>query len=481
MQKPKLGFWDIWNMSFGFLGIQFGFALQGSTMSRIFETLGASKDNIPMLWIAAPLAGLIVQPIIGYLSDNTWHKTLGRRRPFFLLGAILSSIALLFMPFSSEVWMAAGLLLVLDASINISMEPFRALVADKLPESQRSYGFVVQTLIIGVGTWIASNLPKFLNNTLNISNEAAPGVVPDSVKIAFGVGALVFITSILVTIFTTKEYSPEEMAAFDDAGEPEEKKGMWETISSTYALMPTIMKKLGVVQFFSWFAFFAMWTLANPALTEHIYNAPKPDVKNFAQLDNNDEVLLDANQATLFLDQARADDYATQDKAYNEASDDVGSKMGIYGLSSMAFALLLTFYTAYNSINRKVVHMASLILGGAGFLLMFFIPGEPGMLVLCFALVGIAWGSILSMPYAMLSSSVDSSKMGLMMGVFNMFIVIPQIIAALGGVVLLHNLIGEESIHAMTIAGIFLILAAFSNLLITNKKAITYQPSITNE
>ncbi|BAO54425.1 MFS transporter [Nonlabens marinus] len=481
MQKPKLGFWDIWNMSFGFLGIQFGFALQGSTMSRIFETLGASKDDIPMLWIAAPLAGLIVQPIVGYLSDNTWHKRLGRRRPFFLLGAILSSIALLFMPFSSEVWMAAGLLLVLDASINISMEPFRALVADKLPESQRSYGFVVQTLIIGVGTWIASNLPKFLNNTLNISNEAAPGVVPDSVKIAFGVGALVFITSILVTIFTTKEYSPEEMAAFDDASEPEEKKGMWATISSTYALMPVIMKKLGVVQFFSWFAFFAMWTLANPALTEHIYNAPKPDVKNFAQLDDSDNVLLDANQATLFLDQTQEDAYTTQDKAYNEASDDVGSKMGIYGLSSMAFALLLTFYTAYNSINRKVVHMASLVLGGLGFLLMFYIPGEPEYLVLCFALVGIAWGSILSMPYAMLSSSVESSKMGLMMGVFNMFIVIPQIIAALGGVVLLHNLIGEESIHAMTIAGIFLILAALSNLLITNKKAITYQPSITNE
>jgi maltose/moltooligosaccharide transporter len=481
MQKPKLGFWDIWNMSFGFLGIQFGFALQGSTMSRIFETLGASKDEIPMLWIAAPLAGLIVQPLIGYWSDNTWNKTLGRRRPFFLLGAILSSIALLFMPFSSTIWMAAGLLLVLDASINISMEPFRALVADKLPESQRSYGFVVQTLIIGVGTWIASNLPKFMNNTLNFSNEAAPGVVPDSVKVAFGVGALVFITSILVTIFTTKEYSPEELAQFDDAGEPEEKQGMWKTISSTYALMPDIMKKLGVVQFFSWFAFFAMWTLANPALTQHIYNAPKPDVEAFAQLDDSDNALLDANQATLFLDQANAEDYRTQDKAYNEASDDVGSKMGIYGLSSMAFALLLTFYTAYKSINRKFVHMLSLALGSVGFLLMFYIPGEPDYLIICFSLIGIAWGSILSMPYAMLSSSVDSSKMGLMMGVFNMFIVIPQIIAALGGVVLLSSLIGDKPIHAMTVAGVFLLLAAISNFLITEKRAITYQRSITNE
>ncbi|WP_213521292.1 MFS transporter [Nonlabens sp.] len=485
MQKPKLGFWDIWNMSFGFLGIQFGFALQGSTMSRIFETLGAEESEIPLLWIAAPLAGLIVQPIIGYLSDNTWHKRLGRRRPFFLIGAILSSIALLFMPYSSEVWMAAGLLLVLDASINISMEPFRALVADKLPESQRSYGFVVQTLIIGVGTWVASNLPQWVNNTLEISNEAAPGVVPDSVKVAFGVGAFVFITSILITIFTTKEYTPNEMAAFDDAGVPEEKKGMVGTILGTYALMPLIMKKLGVVQFFSWFAFFAMWTLANPALTSHIYNAPKPDVMEFAQLTTNEDgeevAVRSSENEIIFLSDASKAAYKSLDKAYNEASDDVGSKMGIYGLTSMIFALLLTFYTAYKSINRKYIHMGSLLAGGLGFLYMVYSPGAPDNLYISFGLIGIAWGSILSMPYAMLSSAVPSSKMGLMMGVFNMFIVIPQIIAAIGGVVLLHHLIGEESIHAMTIAGLFLIIAAFSNLLITNKKAITYQPAITNE
>ena len=478
MQKPRLKFWDIWNMSFGFLGIQFGFALQGSTMSRIFETLGAEKDNIPLLWIAAPLAGLIVQPIIGYLSDNTWHKNLGRRRPFFLLGAILSSIALLLMPYSSAVWMAAGLLLVLDASINISMEPFRALVADKLPDSQRSYGFVIQTLIIGIGTWVASNLPQFMNNVLDISNEAPPGVVPESVKVAFIVGAVVFIGSILITIFTTKEYTPEEMRKFDGTSvEKEEDKGMLKTILGTYALMPRIMKKLGVVQFFSWFAFFAMWTLANPALTSHVYNAPKPQIEEFAKVDENGDVRYNAERVILFnSDQARSD-YELQDKRYNEASDDVGSKMGIYGLSSMVFALLLTFYTSRFSINRRFVHMGSLILGGLGFLLMLFIPGEPDMLYLNFALIGFAWGSILSMPYAMLSSSVDSSKMGLMMGVFNMFIVIPQIIAALGGVVFLQKLIGEDSIHAMTVAGVFLLLAAFSNLLITDKKAIKYEPA----
>lgn len=479
MKKPKLGFWDIWNMSFGFLGIQFGFALQGSTMSRIFETLGANKDDIPFLWIAAPLAGLIVQPIIGYLSDNTWHKTLGRRRPFFLLGAILSSIALLLMPYSSAVWMAAGLLLVLDASINISMEPFRALVADKLPDSQRSYGFVVQTLIIGVGTWVASNLPKWMNNGLDISNQAAPGVVPDSVKVAFGVGAFVFITSILVTIFTTKEYSPEEMARFDDADSHDEKKGMLATILGTYKLMPKIMKKLGVVQFFSWFAFFAMWTLANPALTSHIYNAPKPDVKDFAFVDENDDVVYDGegtDRVVRFLDEQSRVKYQTEDKAYNEASDDVGSKMGIYGLTSMAFALLLTLYTAYRRINRKYVHVFSLLCGAAGFIMMFYSPGNPDNLYISFGLIGIAWGSILSMPYAMLSSAVAASKMGLMMGVFNMFIVIPQIIAAVGGVVFLHKLIGEETIHAMTVAGVMLAIAALSNFLITDKKAITYTP-----
>jgi maltose/moltooligosaccharide transporter len=246
-----------------------------------------------------------------------------------------------------------------------------------------------------------------------------------------------------------------------------------------------IMKKLGVVQFFSWFAFFAMWTLANPALTSHVYNASKPDVMEFAQLttneDGEEEAVRSLENEIVFLSETSKAAYKNLDKAYNEASDDVGSKMGIYGLTSMIFALLLTFYTAYKSINRKYIHMGSLLAGALGFLYMFHSPGAPDNLYISFGLIGIAWGSILSMPYAMLSSSVESSKMGLMMGVFNMFIVIPQIIAAIGGVVLLHNIIGEESIHAMTIAGLFLIIAAFSNLLITNKKAITYQPAITNE
>lgn len=453
MKKPKLSFWDIWNMSFGFLGIQFGFALQGGFMSRIFQTLGAEKDAIPLLWIAAPLTGLLVQPIIGYLSDRTWSPKWGRRRPYFLIGAIMSSFALFFVPHSPALWMAAGFLWILDASINISMEPFRALVADKLPGSQRSYGFVVQTLIIGIGTWIASNLPWFVSK-LGVSDSAPAGVVPMSVKVAFAIGAGVFILSILYTVFTTSEYPPEDMEEF----EREKKKGsnFVSDIVMNITKMPKTMVKLGIIQFFSWFAFFSMWSLANPALTEHVFKTPLPNLDDF-----------DMNIP------AMAEAFNTANTAFQESSNLVGSYMGIYGLSSMAFALLLTFYTSKRRINRKYVHLVSLILGGLGFVSMFFIP-NPSWLALSFALIGISWGSILSMPYAMLSSSIDAKKMGVFMGIFNMFIVIPQIVAALGGVNFLYHLLGEETIFAMVIAGIALIIAGLLNLIITNPLAITY-------
>lgn len=454
--KRKLNFWEIWNMSFGFLGIQFGFALQGGFMSRIFQTLGAAKDDIPMLWIAAPLTGLLVQPIIGYLSDRTWSPRWGRRRPYFLIGAVLSSLALFVMPHSPVLWMAAGLLWILDASINISMEPFRALVADKLPESQRSYGFVMQALIIGIGTWIASNLPWMVSK-LGASDSAAPGVLPMSVKVAFCIGALVFLLSILWTVFKTKEYPPEDMEAFKR--EKEESSNMLSGIWKNVTNMPLTMKKLGVVQFFSWFAFFTMWSMANPALTEHVFKTPAPDQGAY-----------DMNIPEM------ASAFEQINTAFQESSNLVGSYMGVYGLTSMLFALLLTFYTAKLNINRKWVHMGSLLLGGIGFLSMYYIP-SPEWLSLSFGLIGFAWGSILSMPYAMLSSSVDANRMGIMMGIFNMFIVLPQIIAALGGVNFFSNLLGEEAINAMIIAGLSLIIASLSNLLITNKHAISYQGS----
>ena len=448
-QKPKLSFWQIWNMSFGFLGIQFGFALQGGFMSRIFQTLGAEKEAIPMLWIAAPLTGLLVQPIIGYLSDRTWHPKLGRRRPYFLIGAILSSLALFFVPYSPYLWVAAGFLWVLDASINISMEPFRALVADKLNDEQRSYGFVVQTLIIGIGTWIASNLPWVVTK-LGVSNEAGPGVVPPSVKIAFAIGAFVFISSILYTIFTTSEYPPDEPELKNN------QNSFLKDIFTSILKMPSTMKKLGIIQFFSWFAFFVMWSLATPALTEHVFKAPSPIMDQY-----NMQIEEEAYQFEL------------DNKKYQDAADLVGSYMGTYGLSSMAFALLLTLYTSKRRINRKMIHMISLLLGGSGFIIMRFID-NPNWLILSFILIGISWGSILSMPYAMLSSSIDENKMGLYMGLFNMFIVFPQIIAALGGANLLSNLLGDDSINAMTLAGIFLIVAGLSNSLITDKSVISY-------
>ena len=442
MNTKRLSFWEIWNMSFGFLGIQFGFALQGGNMSRIFQTLGASKDDIPLLWIAAPLTGLLVQPIIGHLSDRTWHPRWGRRRPYFLLGAVLSSLALFFVPYSSALWMAAGFLWVLDASINISMEPFRALVADKLPEEQRSYGFVLQTLIIGIGTWVASNLPWFVTQ-LGVSNEAGAGEIPQSVYVSFAVGAFVFLTSILVTVFTTTEEPPEDMEAF--LREKEESQGVGAGAAEILGFirdMPVVMRKLGAVQFFSWFAFFTMWSFATPALTESVFGAPLPA--------------------------EGAEDFAVLNAAYNDAANAVSSAMGIYGLSSMVFALVLSVWTSRRGLNRRWTHLVSLVLGGVGFLSMsWWTPETAANLNWSFALIGLAWGSILSMPYAMLSGAIPPEKMGVGMGVFNMFIVIPQIVAALGGINWAYKtLLGEEVIQTMVLAGISLVLAGLLNLAI---------------
>jgi len=445
--KPKLSFWQIWNMSFGFMGIQFGFALQGGYMSRIFQTLGANPEDIPGLWIAAPLTGLIVQPIIGFLSDRTWSPRFGRRKPYFLIGAVLSSFALFFVPYSSELWIAAGFLWILDASINISMEPFRALVADKLPDEQRSYGFILQTLIIGIGTWVASNLPWMVSK-LGFTESDDMSVIPSNVKVAFGIGALVFLISILYTVLTTKEYPPEE----SQLPEKEKNRGNFLTdFMDSIKSMPPTMLKLGLIQFFSWFAFFTMWSMSTPALTAHIYNAPAPKKENF--------------NLTVLADKV---EFEKMNVAFQKASDLVGSNMGVYGLTSMLFALLLTFYAAKYTVNRKLIHLVCLVVGGMGFLLMNFIP-SPNYLWICFALIGFSWGSILSMPYAMLSSSIDEKKMGLMMGLFNMFIVIPQIIASLGGVNILSKLFGDSPISPMLLAGSSLIIAGLCNLLIRDK------------
>lgn len=441
-EQKRLSFWQIWNMSFGFLGIQFGFALQGGNMSRIFQTLGASPEELPGLWIAAPLTGLLVQPIIGYWSDRTWSPKWGRRRPYFMIGAILSSAALFIMPHSSALWMAAGLLWVLDASINISMEPFRALVADKLPEDQRNFGFVLQTLIIGIGTWVASNLPWIVTQ-LGAKNEAPAGEIPDSVFYSFAVGAAVFLITIIVTVWTTEEDPPEDLAAFEKA--KAESAGFLagvKEILGSIAGMPKVMLQLGVVQFFSWFAFFTMWSFATPALTEHVFASPNPE--------------------------AGAVNFEVANAAFNEAANAVSSAMGVYGLSSMAFALLLAFYTSRYSINRRLVHGVSLAIGGVGFAWMLQLnPGSAAQLKWCFACIGVAWGSILSMPYAMLSSSVPKDQMGIYMGIFNMFIVIPQIFAALGGINWVNSVLFDGNIaFTMMIAGLSLWAGGLSLVLV---------------
>ena len=454
-KKPTLSFWEVWNMSFGFLGIQFGFALQGGFMSRIFQTLGASPEDIPGLWLAAPIAGLVVQPIIGYMSDRTWSSRFGRRKPYFLLGAIFASIALIYMPHSPYLWVAAGTLLVLDASINISMEPFRALVADKLDDTQRSYGFMVQTLVIGIGTWIASQLPWLLNQ-IGVSNTASESVIPLNVKVAFAIGGIIFLLSILYTVFTTKEYPPEDIQAFNDHKKETAGfgKGIYAIVNDIRS-MPLTMKKLGLIQFFSWFAFFTMWSMSTPALSEHVFQAPKPDATMYEMTIQNE-----------------LETYQKLDRLYNDAADKIGSSMGIYGLSSMLFALLFTLITRKISINRRMVHMISLILGGIGFLYMYYASDYKDLNV-SFAFIGIAWGSILSLPYAMLSSSIEAEKMGIFMGLFNMFIVIPQIVASLGGINFFTGLLfGSKAIGPMLLAGSCLIISGLCNLIITNKKAI---------
>lgn len=411
-------------------------------MSRIFQTLGASPEELPGLWIAAPLTGLLVQPIIGYWSDRTWSPKWGRRRPYFMIGAILSSAALFIMPYSSALWMAAGLLWVLDASINISMEPFRALVADKLPEDQRNFGFVLQTLIIGIGTWIASNLPWIVTQ-LGAKNEAPAGEIPDSVFYSFTVGAAVFLVTIFITVWTTDEDPPADLEKFEreKATSSGFMAGASEIVKRIIG-MPKVMLQLGVVQFFSWFAFFTMWSFATPALTEHVFASPNPA--------------------------AGAVNFEVANSAFNEAANAVSSAMGVYGLSSMAFALLLAFYTNRLPINRRLVHGISLLVGGIGFAWMLQLnPASSHLLKWCFACIGVAWGSILSMPYAMLSSSVPRDQMGIYMGIFNMFIVIPQILAALGGINFINGLLFDGEIaFTMMVAGLSLVVGAVSLLLV---------------
>ncbi len=426
-EKPRLSFWQIWNMSFGFLGIQFGFALQNANVSRIFETLGANVDDIPILWIAAPLTGLVVQPIIGHMSDHTWGR-LGRRRPFFLVGAILASIALILMPNSSALWMAAGLLWVMDASINISMEPFRALVGDMLPASQRTSGFAMQSFFIGTGAVVASALPYIFTNWFGVANTAPAGRIPPSVEYAFYIGAFAFFTAVAWTIIKTKEYPPEEFRKYMGESEAQATKPRFSDIFVDFLRMPKTMVQLAFVQFFSWFALFSMWIYTTSAVTKHMYGTT------------------DASSAL-----------------YNEGADWVGVCFAAYSGFAAIFAFLLPIMAKATS--RKTVHMISLVAGGLGLISIYFFK-EPNLLIVSMAGIGLAWASILSMPYAMLAGALPLHKMGIYMGIFNFFIVIPQVLAASILGFFTRSLFNGEAIYTLVLGGCSMMLAALLVLLV---------------
>jgi maltose/moltooligosaccharide transporter len=428
LAKPKLSLTQIFNMSFGFLGIQFGFALQNGNASSILSNYGAHVEQLSWFWLAAPVIGMIVQPIVGYFSDKTWTK-LGRRRPFFLAGAMLSASALALMPnanilgnIAPLVIVGAGFLMVMDACFNLAMEPFRALVADNLPDSQRTTGFAIQTALIGFGAVLGSLLPAILSGWFGVSNSAPEGVVANNVKYAFYIGSLVFIISILWTVFNTREYPPDLYKQYH--GEPEESSAGLLSIFKDLGQMPRTMKQLGLVQFFSWFALFGMWVFTTSTISTHIFGL-SPDDKSSTR--------------------------------FREAGEWTGVIFGVYNAVSCVYALLLPSIAA--KIGRKRTHAINLLIGGIGLISIFFAPNKT-FLIFSMVCVGIAWASILSMPYVILSSSIPPGKMGVFMGMFNFFITIPQILNGIVGGPMVKYIYGNQPVYALILSGVFMLCAA---------------------
>ncbi|MEL7445137.1 MAG: MFS transporter [Pseudomonadota bacterium] len=513
-RKPAMTPAQIWNMSFGFLGIQIGFDLQNGNVSRIFQTLGAEVNELAILWIAAPMTGLIVQPIIGHMSDNTWVKfggKFGRRRPYFLVGAILASLALFIMPNSPTLWIAAGMLWIMDASLNITMEPFRAFVGDNLPDRQRTRGYAMQSFFIGVGAVIAGALPWIMTNWIGLSNVAPEGEIPETVQWAFYIGGAALFAAVAWTVFNTKEYSPEQIAAFEAArhaalgtepgdagsiqrsagqfqsggliwivagvafaafvwlgrqearpaffGELEigqelfilagliaafgviqivagimrsggkDENGFMEVVNDLFA-MPRTMRQLAVVQFFSWFAMFALWIYGTPAVTDFHFASPDPTTQGY------------------------------QDGA------DWWSLMGSVR-NGIAAAAALVFIVIAAKIDRRKLHSFNLAVGAAGFAAMILVS-DPALLWISQVGLGIAWASIVSLPYAILAGSVPAKKMGIYMGIFNIFIVVPQLIAATLLGFLVTAIFGGAPIYAMAIGATSFVLAAVATLFVTD-------------
>ena len=429
--KPNLSIAQIINMSMGFLGIQMAFGLQNGNASRILANLGADVHELSWFWLVAPITGLIVQPIIGHMGDNTWSP-LGRRKPYFLIGAVLCAIGLVLLPNAASVThlIAANVLLLaviflamMDFSVNIAMEPFRALVGDMLPKHQGTLGFSIQTILIGVGAVIGSEMPNWLTK-MGVSNVAPEGYVADNVIYAFYVGAAVLIASILYTIFTTKEYSPKEFAEFEGRDEAAEHSSKFSDMFKDFAKIPTLMKKLGAVQFFSWFALFTMWVFTTSALATHHFGLAPDD---------------------------------TTSAEFNKAGDLTGHLFGLYNLFAIPFAFLLT--PIAKAIGKKQTHALALFMGGLGLISMFFIK-DTGMLWISMIGLGFAWASILAMPYAMLIDAIPQRKMGVYMGIFNFFIVMPQIVNGIFGGPIVKNLFGNMAIDYVVVGGVCLIIAS---------------------
>jgi len=436
--RPRLSVRDIFNMSFGFLGIQFGFALQNGNASRILQTFGADVEHLSWFWLAAPLTGMIVQPVIGYFSDHTW-TSLGRRRPYFLVGAIVASLALIFMPHAdalitimAPLYVGAGILMLMDTSFNVAMEPFRALIADNLPTDQRTLGFSIQTFLIGVGAVVGSWLPYIFANWLGIASEAPAGKVPPNVAYAFYTGAVIFLITILWTVVTTKEFPPEEDPEEYKKEPGSKNKGLF-SVFSDIAAMPKTMKQLGVTQFFSWFALFSMWVFTTPAIASHVYGLDPHDVSS---------------------------------ATYNKAANWVGVIFGVYNGVSAIYALLLP--TIARMLGRKKTHAFSLVIGGISLISIYFIH-TPGLLLMPMIGIGMAWASILAMPYAILASSIPARKMGVYMGIFNFFITLPQIINGIIGGPIVKHLYGGQAIFALVMAGVFFILGGLSVVFVEDK------------
>ena len=426
-QKPKLSFWQLWNMSFGFFGIQFGFALQNANTSRIFSTLGASPDDLPLFWLAAPVTGLLVQPVIGYLSDNTWHPFWGRRRPFFFVGALLASLALFLMPNSTALWMAAAVLWLMDGAINVSMEPFRAFVGDKLGPAQQTAGFAMQTFFIGWGGVVASLLPTIFADILGVSNVPVNGGIPDTVRYSFYAGATIYALAVMWTVFSTKEEPPEDMEAFR-AGQ---RKGMGHALTEIlvgFRNMPKTMVQLAFVQFFSWIALFAMWIYTTPAIAENVFGTT------------------DALSA-----------------AFQEAGNKVGVMFAVYGGVSALAAFVLPVFARHTS--RKFVHMSCLIIGGVSLISIYAIH-DINMLYLPMIGVGIAWASILTMPYAILAGSLPAKRMGYYMGVFNFFITIPQIVSGLVLGFFTKQMFQNHTVKTVMLGGLCMVIAGVLTLIV---------------